>query len=217
MQFGTKGVEVKSGFKPGKFVSLGANELKIVNLEKVLSRDGTKFKIVVHWESKPVTEEGFEGHEGALGRIGKADLSIFTDGNDQYIQDAIGTIATIGETLGVRDQLDNISATKIDDYLSQVLNVFKGKYAWWLIGGEEFEGKDADGKPKIKFSLKLPRFSFIAPTEADLLAKMKDKTWPTKDTGWFFKKLVKMDSDISVQDDFNAQGKPINDLPFDVF
>ncbi len=216
--FSTKGAKVDSGLKPGKFIGLGPNELKVVKLEKVLSKAGDKFKVVMHLESKPVTEEGFEGHEGALGKIGKVDLSIFTTGSDLYIHDALGRIATIGETLGVRDELDSIAADKIDDYLAKVTQVFKNKYAWYLIGGEEFMGKDEDDKPKVKFFIKLPQFSFVAPTEDALLGKMKGKVWPTKEgTPWFFKKLVQMDKDTTVQDDFNAQGKPINDLPFDVF
>ena len=50
-------------------------------------------------------------------------------------------------------------------------------------------------------------------TEEELLAKMKNKEWPNKETDeWFFKKLVGMDSDT-----VNAEaGKndPTNTLPF---
>jgi len=111
---------------------------------------------------------------------------------------------------------DTITADKIDDYLNKVTQVFKNKYAWYLIGGEEFMGKDEDDKPKVKFFIKLPQFSFVAPTEADLLNKMKGKVWPTKEGApWFFKKLVQMDKDTTVQNDFDsANSQKTNDLPF---
>jgi len=45
---------------------------------------------------------------------------------------------------------------------------------------------------------------------------MKGKVWPTKEgTPWFFKKLVQMDKDTRVQDDFdNINTKDENSLPF---
>lgn len=210
--FNTKNAKVESGFKPGKFVNLGANELKITKLEAVPSKKGDKYKVVMHLESKPVNEEGFEGHEGALGRIGKVDLSIYTTGKDSYMQDALNRLATIAEELDLRADLDSINGDTIEDYLGKVEKLFKGKYLWWLIGGEEYEGKDDDGGLKIKFFIKLPQYGFVAKTEQDLLNKMKGKQWPNKETdGWFFKKLVGMDSDTLNK---KAGEDPSNDLPF---
>jgi hypothetical protein len=212
--FNSKDAKVETSFKPGKYVNIGPNELKITKLDAVKSKAGDKFKVVMYFESKPVTEDGFEGQDGALGRVGKVDLSIYTTGKDQYIQDAINKLATIATELDLRDQLDGISAGTITEYLSQVEKVFKGKYAWWMIGGEEYLGKDADGKDKVKFFIKLPMFSFVAKTQEDLLAKQKDKIWPNKETdGWFFKKLVGMDAETTNKN--TGTNQPEQDqLPF---
>jgi len=49
------------------------------------------------------------------------------------------------EVAGVKAQIDAINSDSIDDYLAKVTKVLEGKYLWWLIGGEEYLGKDKDG------------------------------------------------------------------------
>lgn len=196
--FNTKGKTGDSGFKTGKYVGIGPNKLKITGFTHKPSKAGDKFKIVVNFESKPITEDGWEGQDGALGQIGRSDIGIYTNGTDQAMDGILKAFVTIAETLGVRDQLDAIQASKIEEYLDKVSALVNNKFAWWLIGGEEYMGQDQDGNDKVKFVLKIPRFGFIAESEEGLQKKMKGGEFPIKgdpNAQWFFKNLEAMDED----------------------
>lgn len=211
--FSTQNAKSDGGFKPGKFINIGAGELKIVKLEAQKSRAGDKFKVVCHLESSPITEDGFEGHEGALGRIGRVDLSIYTTGTDQYKDQFLDRFATISETMGVRDQLDKVSGATIDEYLTNVTKIIGNKPIWWLIGGEEYMGKNKEGAETVKFFLRLPKFSYVAESEEALLKKMKDGVYPDRTVAWFFKPLEVMDAD-ALTEELNKSQDEKDLLPF---
>lgn len=191
--FGTKDVEVEKGFKTPQFIQVGPNELMIKSLEHTLSSDGNKFKVIANLETKPMPKEGskdFEGWEGAKGQIGRVDLSIYTTGEDDYMESCLSKIVTIADSMGAKAQIDTITANEIGEYLGKVSKVLANKFVWFLIAGEEYEHDD-----KVKTKIKLPRWNYVAPTEPELKAKMKDKKYPTDSDEWFFKRVVKMDSD----------------------
>ena len=222
MNFNTKNAKVDSGFKTPQFIQMGPNELKITALEAVLSKNGDKFKVQVSFETKPM-KLPFEGWEGAIGQIGKTDLSIYlpiqeegiplTEQQNRAQQDFLDRIATIAVAMGVAAQLDAIEASDIDTYLAKVTKVFSNKYAWFLIGGEEYEGTDKDGNPKIKEVIKIPRYNYVAATESELLGKQKDKAWPNKTNKYFFKPLLGMDADSKSNAKPSATQNPDLDLP----
>lgn len=204
MKFGTKGVKSDTGSQIGKFIEIGPNVCKIKSLTVVYSKKGDKFKVQANIETKPIGDD-FEGWPDentkvpALGQIGRIDLSIFTTGEDKWMADFLSKIGTIADSLGLRQNLDAINVpadATIEDYLKLVEKVLCiEKYACYLIGGEEYLGQDKEGNPRTKIAIKIPRYGYVATTEAELLAKMKDGKFPDKDTDWFYKKLVKMDED----------------------
>lgn len=195
--FTTENAKVDNGFKEPQFISIGPNELKINSFDIIEAKNGSgKVKIQVNVETRPVGGD-FEGWEGALGRIGRFDLSIYFDpeSKSQAKQDFLDKIASIGFALNLSKDLDEIKINDVREYLNAVQKLFANKYAWYIIGGEEYEGKDAEGNPKVKISLKLMRFNYVAPTEEALLNKQKDKVWPDKSNPYFFKYLEKMDAE----------------------
>lgn len=220
MKFETKGVKSDNGTQIGQFIQIGPNMCKIKGLTAVFSKAGDKFKVQANVETKPIGED-FEGWPDAetkvkaLGQIGRIDLSIYTNGEDKWMQDFLSKIGTIADSLNVRPALDAIvvpEGSDIHDYLKLVEKVVCiEKYACYLIGGEEYEGKDKEGKPRVKISIKIPRYGYVAANEQELLAKMKDGKFPDKDTDWFYKKLEKMDEDTpedSSSDEVFTEGKP---------
>lgn len=208
--FNTKGQKSESSFKTGKFINVGPNYVKITKLTKQVSERTQKFRVIAHFETEPIQEEGWEGQDGALGKVGKVPIGIWTSGNDKPMQDVLAKFMTIAEAFGVREQLDEIKSDNIDDYLSKVESIFKNKFRWWLIGGEEYL-YTKDGVEKIGISLAFLSYLKIADSEEALLAKMKDKVWPTKSDSRFFKALKEMDSDAAVK---SIKEDTENQLPF---
>lgn len=216
--FGTEGANDKDGMTIPKFITVGPNELKIVKFDVAWSKNG-KFKVLANLETKPVGGD-FEGWEDAKGQVGRVDFSIYTDGKDGYQKQATDKIAIIANTMGIREEVDAIRGiTKVDDYLAAITKIFKGKYAWFLVGGEEYQITDKEGKGRIKEKIQFPRYNYVAKTEAELRAKQTNDEFPDKHLDdWFFKKLEVMDNDIP-ETNRNVNGnssKPIktDDLPF---
>jgi len=210
--FSTKEAKVDSGFKTPQFINIGPNELKVTGFEITQSNNGEKFKVQANLETKPLGGD-FEGFEGAVGQIGRVDLGIYITGkqDDKATNDFIDIIATIATAMGVKEQVDAIKADSIEDFLNQVKRVFNNKYTWFLIGAVEYMGKDKDGSPKVKMLINLPRYGYVAATEAELQARQKDNTWPDKTNKYFYKALVKMDEDPQQSTDTQSIK---DDLPF---
>lgn len=219
--FNSKEAKTDKGFSENKFIEVGPSEIRINEFKFVTSKKGDRYKIEANVETKPIGN-GFEGWEGAKGKIGRFDFSSYiligdkVNNDDGTERDAtpeelkmkekqeqwvVDRLASIAVAMGVKPQLDGVTASKISEYVQKAFALIKGKYAWFLIGGEEWESKEG----KIKTSLRLPLNGYVAATELELKAK-HPKGMPDKDTTWFFKRLVKMDNE-------KARNKIVDNIP----
>lgn len=217
VKINTKEISTNKEFKPGQYIFIGPNELKITNIEVKLTKNKEKFGIFLNLESSPIDYKDWVGVDGAKGKVGQVQLGIWTNGTDQQMVEILTQLSIIADELGVRQQFDEINSDDIYEYINLVSSLFVGKFKWWLIGGEEYLGQDKDGNPKVKVNIKLPRFSFIADSEENLKNKMRNKEFPLKcrpDTQWYFKELTKMDSDELNNTAISSIQKTEDDLPF---
>lgn len=160
MKFSTKGISTQSKPKKvSKYISYGNNLLKINDITVKTAQSGSK-QLILNVETKPIDDPTFEpemGYEGRVGKVAFPGVYIKLD-DEKALENFYVDVATIAEKLGVRDQLDQINADSFDEYIDQLKDIFKGKYAYWAIAGEEYV--KATGGVGIK--LKTRRYKFIA-------------------------------------------------------
>lgn len=166
MNFTTKGVDTTKDTGNGisQFLEYGIKYCMINNIEVKTASTGSK-QCILHMESAPVTLEGFKPNDDATngGQIGKVKFpGAWVKTNDPLnMERFIKDVAIMGDKLNVRDRIDSINAVDFDSYVSQVLPIVKGKYAWWKLAAEEYFNRDG----KRKYSLALAKFGFIASKE----------------------------------------------------
>jgi hypothetical protein len=106
----------------------------------------------------PDLGKDFQGVEGAKGKVCRVETSYMKE--DKAYQDFMRQIGVIADKLGVRTAVDAIKASTIEDFVKQVEPILKGKFAWWMFGGEEYKEK--------KWKQSLLKFGFIkAESEVD--------------------------------------------------
>lgn len=165
----TKGVDATEEVrKPFKYISYGIQKLKIKAIELKSSSKGS-FITILHMETPEVTEPGFEGHEGALGRTGKVQFPrIYVNPNDEkQMSTLVKDICIIADKLGVRTQVDAIEWSEdmsIEKYFKLLENIFKDRYAMWKVCGKEEYWSDGSGKKSTRLSL--ARWKFIQSIES---------------------------------------------------
>ena len=162
-RFSTRGVDTVERGSISQFINPGVQVLTITGLdEKVASTGKKQFSFNV--ETPKVEEVGFEAHEDSKigGKIGRVGFTIYMDDtNESQVEELIKNVGIIADKLGVRDQVDAIEAASSENYLKAVLPLFRGKFAWWAVTGEEYLNKEE----KVRTSLGLRRFGFIASME----------------------------------------------------
>jgi hypothetical protein len=72
-------------------------------------------------------------------------------------------LAVIASELGLRDQIDNISASSLEDWVEKAVYILKGHNLYWFLKGTE---EEYNGKTIIKLSL--PKYKFVSADEAKL-------------------------------------------------
>jgi hypothetical protein len=72
-------------------------------------------------------------------------------------------LAVIASELGLRDQIDNISASSLEDWVEKAVYILKGHNLHWFLKGTE---EEYNGKTIIKLSL--PKYKFVSAEEAKL-------------------------------------------------
>ena len=151
MSFGTKNLDTTERVSISKYLNHGINKAKINNILVEKAKNTESKRIVIFLEGEAVSDKGFEGIDGAKGRVGKMTTSYMK--TDAQYQDFMRQIGVISDKLGVRAEVDAITATTIEEYIAKVLPHLTGKLLWWNIGGEEWDEK--------KFSLKILRYDFV--------------------------------------------------------
>lgn len=147
MSFSTIGLETAD--KVGKYLTYGINHCKIVGMSVMTAGTGSK-KVRFQMEGAP-EKAGFEGVDGAKGKVGRVDSSYMKE--DKAFTIFMTQIGVIADKLGVRTEVDAIKAGTIEEYIALIEPLLKGKPAWWMFGGEEYEAG--------RFKLNLLRFGFI--------------------------------------------------------
>jgi hypothetical protein len=171
--FSTKGQEVKTGGGTAKSLQAGVVYAHIYSGQVRTSNKGDKKTLELVLEGP--ASEGFEGWaidknnpEGAkfTGQSSRVSGTIWTDQfNDSNVtkNELMFKLAVIASELGLRDQVDNISASSIEDWVEKAINILKGHNLYWFLKGTE---EEYNGKTIIKLSL--PKYKFVSTEEAKL-------------------------------------------------
>jgi hypothetical protein len=173
--FSTKGQEVKTGGGVAKSLQAGVVYAHIYSALVRESRNTGKKMLELTLEGPAM--EGFEGWaidkdnlEGPkyTGQSSRVSASIWIDSfNDANLakNEIMYKLSVIATELGMKDELDSISATTIEDWVAKVINLVKGKNLYFFLKGVE---EEYNGKTIIKLSL--PKYKFVA-DDADKLDK----------------------------------------------
>jgi hypothetical protein len=171
--FSTKGQEVKTTGGTAKSLQAGVVYAHIYGGQVRTSNKGDKKTLELILEGP--ASEGFEGWpidknnpEGAkyTGQSSRVSATIWTDQfNDSNVSknEIMYKLAVIASELGLRDQVDNISATSLEDWVEKAVNILKGHNLYWFLKGTE---EEYNGKTIIKLSL--PKYKFVSAEEAKL-------------------------------------------------
>lgn len=171
--FSTKGQEVKQGGGTAKSLQAGVVYAHIYSGQVRTSNKGDKKTLELVLEGP--ASEGFEGWaidknnpEGAkyTGQSSRVSATIWTDQfNDSNVSknEIMYKLAVIASELGLRDQVDNISASSLEDWVEKAVSILKGHNLYWFLKGTE---EEYNGKTIIKLSL--PKYKFVSKEESKL-------------------------------------------------
>lgn len=171
--FSTKGQEVKQGGGTAKSLQAGVVYAHIYSGQVRTSNKGDKKTLELVLEGP--ASEGFEGWaidknnpEGAkyTGQSSRVSATIWTDQfNDSNVSknEIMYKLAVIASELGLRDQVDNISASSIEDWVEKAVSILRGHNLYWFLKGTE---EEYNGKTIIKLSL--PKYKFVSKEESKL-------------------------------------------------
>jgi hypothetical protein len=171
--FSTKGQEVKQGGGTAKSLQAGVVYAHIYSGQVRTSNKGDKKTLELVLEGPAA--EGFEGWaidknnpDGPkyAGQSSRVSATIWTDQfNDSNVSknEIMYKLAVIASELGLRDHVDNISASNIEDWVEKAIYILKGHNLYWFLKGTE---EEYNGKTIIKLSL--PKYKFVATEEAKL-------------------------------------------------
>lgn len=189
-------------FGPSKYVTFGVQELKINSLDIKVASTGSK-QVIFNVESKPVTEDGFEGDNGALGRVGRISTMYMKPEQEKEI---LFVFAKIADALGVRAELDKVvsSATSFENLIEVVTKVISGKFANFTVATEQYLNNEG----KVRNSLRFPKYDFV-----EKIGTTPSRMKFDEANSHHFKKAVIPDN-IGTSSSKTAVKAPLDDLPF---
>lgn len=171
--FSTKGQEVKTGGGVQKSFQPGVVYAHIYSGSVRTSNKGDKKTLELILEGPAL--ENFEGwsidkndQDGPKfkGLSARVSATIWTDQHAQTSatkNEIMYKIIVIATELGLRDAVDNISATSLEDWVAQAVNILKGHDLYWFLNGKE---EEYNGKTIVK--LALPKYKFCSVDENKL-------------------------------------------------
>ena len=183
--FSTKGQEVKQGGGTAKSLQAGVVYAHIYSGQVRTSNRGDKKTLELILEGP--ASEGFEGWpidkdnpEGLkfTGQSSRVSATIWTDQfNDSNVSknEIMYKIAIIASELGMRDQIDNIQATSLEEWVEKAISMLKYNNLYWFLKGTE---EEYNGKTIIKLSL--PKYKFVSSDESKLDAFDKNNQYHYK-------------------------------------
>lgn len=151
-------------FKKGKFIRPGIQDLYLKDIELQTSNAGDK-RPVFHMETEPITEAGWEGHQGAKGQIGKiaGNFNYYIKTDEQAEEFA----CCLRDILKATDRYDvfiqehsNTQFKSLEEMINGVLPYVKGTKARYFVAGEQYQKLTGDG---IGIKLKFPSKKMVEP------------------------------------------------------
>jgi len=190
--------EQKLDMKKGKFIRPGVQDLilKDIHLEK--SQNTGNERPVFLMETLPITEEGWEGFEGAKGQIGKVagNFGYYLKNDDQKVEFA-GFLKSILKACGTYDEFIEKSSQDFEE-IGELIEAIKpyvvGKIARYFVAGEQYHKLDNSG---VGLRLKFPTRRAVESSNEEV-SKLPtfDETNPNH-----FKKVDKVETKKETLDD----------------
>lgn len=171
--FSTKGQEVKTGGGNQKSFQPGVVYAHIFSGQVRTSKNGDKKSLELTLEGPAIPD--FEGwsidkndQDGPKfkGLTARVSATIWTDQHAETNatkNEIMYKILIMAQEIGLRDAVDNISASSLEDWVGQAINILKGHDIYWFLNGKE---EEYNGKTIVKISL--PKYKFCSVDEAKL-------------------------------------------------
>jgi len=170
--FSTKGQEVKTGgtsksFQPGVvYAHIFAGQVRT-------SKNGDKKSLeltlegpaIPHFEGWTIDKNDPEGPK-FQGLSARVTATIWTDQHAETNatkNEIMYKIIVIAQELGLRDAVDNISASSLEDWVNQAIGILAGNDMYFFLNGKE---EEYNGKTIVKLSF--PRYKFCSVDESRL-------------------------------------------------
>lgn len=171
--FSTKGQEVKQGGGTAKSLQPGVVYAHIYDASIRESKNTGKKCLELILEGPAL--ENFEGwaidkdnQEGPKfkGQSSRVSASMWIDTFNEVTpskNEIMNKLSIIALELGMKDQLDTISASSIEEWVKEVVKLLKGKDLYFFLKGTE---EEYNGKTIVKLSL--PKYRFANALESKL-------------------------------------------------
>lgn len=165
--FNTQGQQLKEGNGIPKSIQPGVVYARIYGGQLKTSNKGDKKLLELYLETEPI--DNFEGWpidrnapDGAKfkGQVGRVAATIWTDQfneNNLSKNEVMARLTGIAQELDLRDQLNAVTATTIDEWAEKAIVVLSGHYTWWFVKGQE---EEYNGKTILKLSL--PKYKYVS-------------------------------------------------------
>ena len=176
--FSTKGQEVKTTGGTSKSFQPGVVYAHIYSTNVRTSNKGDKKVLEVTLEGPDLAD--FEGWlvnrdepngPKFKGQTAKVTATSWTDQFNEpnpAKNEIISKLTIIAIELGLRTEIDAISASSIEEWVAEASKVLKGHNLYWFLKGEENE---YNGKTNVKLSLPKYKFASVDETKLDVFDK----------------------------------------------
>ncbi len=195
MEFGTNNVKDKA--TTSKYITYGNQKLKINSMEVNYAKTGSP-RVTFNMEGDTVTEKGWEGIEGATGKVGR--VRTFYMSKPEHIETFNEFISLIATKLGVKDKVKAIGQVEdIEKFVSAVAPIITGKFAYFAVTAEEYDNSAKKGAGAVGINLHFRKYGAVASVEeGENHLKPYDKS-----NQWDYKKFtpVTADAEASTTED----------------
>ena len=193
--FSTQGQEVKQGGGSSKSFQPGVVYAHVNNAQLRTSNKGDKKVLELYiegpelenFEGWPIDKDNPEGpkYKGQTARVSATMWTDEFDNTNISRNEIMYKLSIIATELGLRDELNRIEATTIDQWVAEVVKLVKGKNLYFFLKGTE---EEYNGKTIVKLSL--PKYKFCGSEETrldkfDKNNKYHYKALPTKSVSSF--------------------------------
>lgn len=171
--FSTKGQEVKQGGGVQKSLQPGVVYAHIFSASVRESKNTGKKALELVLEGPALEnfegwtiEKGNENGPKFKGQSARVSASMWIDTYNETSpskNEIMNKLSIIAVELGLKDELDAISASSIEDWVAQVSKLLQGKDLYFFLKGQE---EEYNGKTIVKLSL--PKFKFANADETKL-------------------------------------------------